>query len=185
LYHYQTYAAAGTTTQYSFFQTSVGTGGLTYADTNMEVASALPAPKAFLVTEIYCVIFPGVVPSVFGAQAVAAGVNDIWTIGKAGYVRVFIGSRDYTIEAPIARFPQPMALQGFAAASDGGANAVTTQQLRIANATWIGKPYNMKPYVLLESTMNFNVSWHFPATTAVSADARIGTILGGFLYRSG
>ena len=52
LYDYQTYALAGTTSEYQFFQVPQGQGGKTLADTNMDSAGQLPAPKRALVTQV-------------------------------------------------------------------------------------------------------------------------------------
>ena len=72
LYDFQTYAAAGTTTQYTFFQVPVGQSSKTLADTNMEAAGSLPSPKSFLVESIEVCIFPGLSPSTIGAARPAA-----------------------------------------------------------------------------------------------------------------
>lgn len=183
LYDFQTYANAGTTTQYTFFQVPVGQSSKTKADTNMEAAGSLPSPKNFLVQSIEVFFFPGVNPSVYGAGAVSAGINDTYIISKAGYLEFFIGSKTYLTEAPIGRFPPKNGLAGFAAASDT-TTAGASQQYRTAYSTMAGKPYELFPWILLQPTQNFNVTLNFPSTTAISADARIGVVLHGILYRN-
>lgn len=185
LYDFQTYANAGTTTQYTFFQVPVGQGGKTKADTNMEAAGSLPSPKNFLVQSIEVLFFPGVSPAVFGAQAAAQGINDTWVISKAGYLELFIGSKTYLTEAPIGRFPPKNGLAGFSALADASTTGASGQS-RIAYATMAGKPYELFPWILLQPTQNFNVTLNFPTTAALPSgqDARIGVVLHGILYRN-
>ena len=57
LYDFQTYAAAGATS-FTFFQTPTGQSGKTLADTNIETAGTLPAPKHLLVQSIEIYLFP-------------------------------------------------------------------------------------------------------------------------------
>lgn len=185
LYDFQTYANAGTTTQYTFFQIPIGQSGKTKADTNMESAGSLPSPKNFLVQSIEVLFFPGVSPAVTGAIAAAQGVNDTWVISKAGYLEFFIGSKTYLTEAPIGRFPPKTGMTGFAAMSDS-TTAGATQSNRIAYSTMAGKPYELFPWILLQPTQNFNVTLNFPTTTALPSgqDAKIGVVLHGILYRN-
>ena len=183
LYHYQTYALAGTTTQYTFFQVPVGQSSLTYEDTNMESAGQMPSPKAFLVTGIQLVMLPTVNPSIQGAQAVDAFVNDVYNLGKAGYLKFFVGSRDYLIDGPVGKFTQQFGVVGFSSAADV-TTAGAAAQHRTSMGAWRGKYYEITP-VVLERNMNFNVTLNFPTTAAVSANIRIGMILDGILYRGG
>jgi hypothetical protein len=182
LYHYQSYAAAGTTTQYTFFQNPVGQSGLTYEDTNMDSAGQMPAGKQMLVTSIQVVLFPGADPAVFGAQAVAAFIDDVYIFGKAGYLKFFVGSKDYTIDGPMGKFSAQFGMSGFAAIADQSTIAADLQS-RVTAASWRGPEYRITP-VLLESNQNFNVTLNFPTTTAISAAARVGVILNGIQYRN-
>lgn len=183
LYDHQTYALAGTTQQYSFFQVQLGQSSKTYADTNMEAAGSLPAGKNFLIEGIQVVMLPSIAVSVQGAQAVDAFLNDVKTLGQAGYLKLFIGSKDYLIDAPIGKFTQQFGLAGFASAADV-TTAGAALQHRSAYAAWRGQYYAITP-VRLRSNTNFSVTLNFPTTTAISADMRIGVILDGHIYRQG
>lgn len=180
-YHFQTYAAAGTTKQITYFQSPVGAGGLTYEDTNMQAAGQFPALQKMLVTGIQVVLFPGSDPTVFGAQAADAFIDDVYTFGKAGYLEFNIGSQNYLRDGPMGKFPAEFGMAGMAALADA-TTAAATSQSRIAVASWRGPLYEITP-VTLDSNTNFNVTLNFPNITALSADARVGVILSGSLYR--
>ena len=183
LYDFQTYALAGTTPSYSFFQVQLGQSNKTYEDTNMESGGQLPAGKNFLIEGIQVVMLPSLAVSAQGAQAVNAFLNDVAKLGRAGYLKMFIGSKDYLIDAPVGKFTQQFGLAGFAAAADTTTAAASSQH-RDGYAAWRGAYYAITP-VRLASNTNFNVSLNFPTTTAISADMRIGVILDGHLYRQG
>lgn len=183
LYDYQTYTAAGTTQQYSFFQVQLGQSSKTYADTNMEAPGSLPAGKSFLVEGIQVVMLPSLAVSAQGAQAVDAFLNDVKTLGQAGYLKFFVGSKDYLIDGPIGIFTQQFGLAGFTSVADVTTAAATSQH-RSSYAVWRGQYYGITP-IRLRANTNFNVTLNFPTTTAVSADMRIGIRLDGHLYRQG
>lgn len=173
LYDFQTYAAAGTT-QIDFFQVPQGQGGKTLADTNMESAGSLPNPKAFLCTDIQVFFTP--TGDISAAAAIAEQVNDVrdFYMGSA-WLEMFIGSTYYVQQGPLVRFPprNGLILQG-----DIGTGAFMANS---ANAG--GAPYQMKPEVLIEPTQNFKVSLRFPAAIPTATTARVGVVLGGFMYR--
>ena len=181
-YDFQTYAALGQT-QLIFFQVPQGQGGKTLADTNMEVAGQLPSPKTFLIQSMEIYFFPAGDLGQFGAQAAAENINDVDDVRSGGYLKLFIGSKDYLVEAPLLRFPPKARLGGFAALAD-----VTTAgadlQSRISYAAACGRPYYIDPYILLESTQNFSVSLNWPAAVAIAAAGRIGVVMDGILYRN-
>ena len=182
LYDYQTYALAGTTSEYQFFQVPQGQGGKTLADTNMDSAGQLPAPKRALVTQVQVVVFPG--QDVNASGAIATNMlnwDDVYTLGKAGYLKFFIGSKDYLIDAPLMAFPPSFRLAGGAAVADA-TTAAADLHSQLDYATFAGMPYNITP-VLLESNQNFRVTLHFPTTTAINANARIGIRLIAWQYR--
>ena len=183
LYDYTTYALAGQT-ELNFFQTPQGQGGKTLADTNMESAGALPNPKNFLVTAIEVNFWSGVLPSVFGAQADADGLNDTWTVAKSGYLEFYIGSKNYVQEGPLGVFPAMNGLVVSAAVADA-TTAGANMQSRIAYSNLGGKPYVLASPVALVSNQNFRVSMKWPTAVALPSgvDARIGVRLRGFLYR--
>lgn len=183
LYDFGAYAAAGQT-ELNFFQTPQGQGGKTLADTNMEAAGSLPAPKNFLVTSLEVNFWPGVSPATFGAQAAAQYVNDVWTIAKSGFLEFYIGSKNYIQEGPLGVFPAANGLVMSAALADATTPGANTQS-RIAYANMGGKPYVLPSPIALVSNQNFRVSLKWPTAVALpsTTEARIGVRLRGYLYR--
>lgn len=190
-YDYQAYAAAGQT-QLIFFQVPAGQSSKTASDTNTTNAGLFPANQQFLVESIEVQFFPTVPavtaqnPAVFGAQAAALLVNDVYIVGRTGNGVLFIGSKPYLTEAPIGRFPPKTHFNIQAALADvstAGANF----QSRIAFAYWSGRPYLLSPTkLLLIPTQNFSFSLNWPegAQALPSGNpGRIGVILDGILYR--
>lgn len=182
LYHYQTYGTAGTT-QLTFFQDPVGSGGRTYADTNMTSAGQLPKPQSMLVTAVQVVFISGAAVSVAAAPA----ANDYWldmmALFESGWLEFFIGSKTYLRDAPIGKFSNDFRLAGHAAASDS-TTAAAAQNVQIGYATFAGPKYQITPIQLI-ANQNFNVTLNWPAAVATPSgvDGRIGVILEGFLYR--
>lgn len=184
LYDFQTYANAGTTKTYTFFAVPNGQSGKTQQDTNMEVAAVLPAPKEMLVTHIEVVLLPGGNPS---PAAAATGPSDHWndmySMMNGGYVDFFIGSKSYLTDAPIGKFSNSFRLSGESAMSDT-TTAGATGHAQVGYASFAGPLYEITP-IKIVANQNFNVTLNFPTTLAMPSgvDARIGVILGGFLYR--
>lgn len=184
LYDYQTYALAGTTNQYTFYAVPNGQGGKTFQDTNMEAAAMLPAPKEMLVTHIEVMFLPGGVPSDLDATVpeVTTAWNDMYTMCNKGYLEFFIGSKTYLRDGPISKFSNSWGLTGVASDAIGTTTADVKSASHTQYATFGGPIYKITP-VKLRANQNFNVTLNFPTTATVSADARIGVVLGGFLYR--
>lgn len=184
LYDYQAYVAAGQT-QLIFFQVPQGQSGKTKADTNMEAAGILPAPKRFLIEAIEIQLFPGGVPSVFGAALAATQINDVYTVAQSGFLDLFIGSKSYLTEAPLGRFPPSNRLAVNAAFADA-TTAAAALQSRSGYASFAGAPYRIEPNISLVSTQNFNVTLNWPTAVALPSgvNARIGVVLKGLLYRN-
>ncbi len=182
-YDYQTYAAAGAT-QFTFFQSSVGTGGTTLADTNIRQAGTFPAPQEFLITGIQVLFVPG--NTVAQGNAAAATTQENWNdvsdvmFGNA-FLELFIGSKPYLQDGPLAKFTQQFRLGGVADNAATGTNATPVVWL-IDYAVHSGKYYSITP-VKLPTTQNFNVTLNFPTAVAINVDGTIGVILDGFLYR--
>lgn len=183
LYDYGVYAAAGQT-ELNFFQTPQGQGSKTLADTNMEAAGSLPAPKNFLVTSLEINFWPGAAPSTFGAQVAATYLNDVWALAKSGYLEFYIGSKNYIQEGPLGVFPAANGLVVAAAAADQTTIAAASQTV-IDYANMGGKPYILPSPIALVSNQNFRVSLKWPTAVALPSNvaARIGVRLRGYLYR--
>ncbi len=185
LYDFQTYPAAGVN-ELIFFQVPQGQGGKTRDDTNIEIAGSLPAPKEFLITSVQVSFYPAADPGRTGTIAsgsVATNWNDVYGLSQSGHVRLFIGSKEYVVDAPIGKFPARWWIRG------GHSVAVATTQTTTDNGSIIdyaqfgGPIYEIVPYRLIP-TQNFSVTLKFDnGVRAITADSRIGVILGGFLYR--
>jgi len=183
LYDYTSYAAAGQT-ELNFFQTPQGQGSKTLADTNMEAAGSLPAPKNFIVTSLEVNFWPGVLPSLFGAQVAAQYLNDVAALAKSGYLEFYIGSKNYIQEGPIGVFPAANGLVVSAAVADQTTIAAASQTM-IDYANLGGKPYILPSPIALVSNQNFRVSLKWPTAVAMPSNSigRIGVRLRGYLYR--
>lgn len=187
-YDFQTYAAAGQTSL-TFFQVPKGQSGKTIADTNIEVAGALPQPKWFLVESIEIQFFPGVNPGTLATTiAETEFSNDVYAVAKGGSLNFFIGSKTYVEEAPLIRFPPKTRLNVDAAHAIQLKQAVAAdaeEQVSTDYAAACGRPYFVDPEVLLIPNQNFSVTLSWPAVVALPSgqDGRIGVILDGILYR--
>lgn len=186
LYDYQTYANAGTTLTYTFFQTPIGQSSKTIQDTNMTQAGLLPAPQKFLVTGIEVVFLPGVKPGDTGAVGATEDgrfVNDVWAITSASTIlRLKIGAKDYVVDGPLMTFPPAFRLAGFAALGGVGAAAGNIDQINYASAC--GQAYQPAPF-FIPPVQNFAVTLEQKAATALPSgtDGKIGVRLLGYLYR--
>ena len=184
LYDYQTYAQAGQS-QIKFFQTPVGQSNRTKADTNMLSAGSLPAPQSFLVQSIQIWFEPGaaVLPTIDGAAAQSAFINDVWKVMRQGaYVELTIGSKTYFTEAPLARFPCANRLS---VATSSSANLVAAGSTINSTeyAATAGAIYKVPGYYIPQN-QNFDVTIYWPSVVSISAAGKIGVIMDGVLYRS-
>lgn len=178
LYDYVTYPAAGVN-ELIFFQVPQGQGGKTLDDTNMEVAGSLPAPKEFLITSVQVYFVPAANPGRSATGDLASNWNDVYALSQSGHVRLFIGSKEYVVDAPIGKFPTRWWIRG----SDAIATTDVTVTPLIDYAVFGGPIYEVVPYRLIP-TQNFSVTLRFAnGLVPITADSRIGVILGGFLYR--
>lgn len=193
LYDAQTYAAAGQTSL-TFFQTPIGQGGKTIADTNLELAGQLPAPKYFLVESVEILFFPGDDPVTVSNTAATDAVvtnfaNDVYAVEQSGSLNFFIGSKTYLEEAPLGRFPPKTRLEtefAYALQMKQAIAADEAGQINGDYAAFCGRPYFLDPYmILLAPTQNFSVTLTWPTAVALpsTADARIQIVLDGVLYR--
>lgn len=183
LYDFQAYAQAGQT-QLIFFQVPQGQSGKTFGDTNMSIAGSLPAGQQFLVQSIEIKFYPGSNPSTGPvADAPEPFVNDTWLFAKSGWLEFNVGSKNYLREAALDRFPPKTKLDGWASITSTLTAGAATED-RISYATLAGRPYPIDPYILLESTQNFNVTLNWPTAVALTNAARVGLVLDGVLVRN-
>lgn len=184
LYDFQPYVAAGQNSL-QFFQVPQGQGGKTKADTNMESAGQLPAPKRFFVQSIEIHFYPGSPIDSFAVAAAAlpSQADDVYTVLKSGWLDFFIGSKSYLTEAPIGRFPSSTGLKMNSAVAS---NSATVGEVKSEYANFGGKVYNLDPGILLVPTQNFNLSLNWPALVPLPSTiaGRIGIVLNGILYRN-
>lgn len=184
LYDFQTYAATGQTSL-TFFQVPVGQGGKTIADTNMEAAGSLPAPKRFLVESIELYFYSGALVDTFtvAAAALPQQADDTYAVAKSGSLNLFIGSKNYLEEATLGRFPPSTGIRVDAA---NASNSATVGEVKTQYATMAGRVYTMEPPILLVPTQNFKVTLTWPAVVALPSGiaGRIGVVMNGILYRN-
>jgi hypothetical protein len=179
-YDYQVYPALGAT-QFTFFQTPVGQGGTTLADTNMQAAGQMPRPQEFLVTGLQVLFVPG---NAVAREVVATEVQDNWNdvqnvmFGEA-WLDFFIGSKSYLDDGPLAKFSQQFRLTGNSNIT--GTPAAAAIQF-VDYAVHCGRYYSITP-VKLPANQNFNVTLNFPVAIPASVAGTVGVILDGFLYR--
>lgn len=189
LYDYTTYGGAAGQTQLQFFQVPVGQSGKTLADTNMRAAGQLPQPQFFLLESIEIKFYPGVLPGTHVTTLAATEfANDVYTVAKSGWAELFIGSKPYLDEAPLDRFPPKTRLNvdaayGIQLKQTMAADA--EEQVSMDYATFSGRPYFMDPQVLLVPNQNFTFTLNWPTAVPLpsTADARIGVVFDGYLYR--
>jgi hypothetical protein len=186
LYDFQAYAAAGQSSL-SFFAVPDGQSGKTKADTNMTLAAQLPAGQQFLAQSLEVYFFPGTLfPSIAPATAstIDGFTNDVWEVRSGvAFLELVVGSKNYLTEAPLMRFPPKARLDGWAGMSDGNVLAALGFN-RTSYADAAGRPYPIDPYILLESTQNFNVKITWPTAVAITNAGRIGVVLDGLLIRN-
>lgn len=181
LYDSATYAQAGQS-QLNFFQIPRGQSSKSLEDTNMESAGQLPAGKFFYITGIELMIYPNIDPAALGAAAVVEQVNDVYDFAKRGWLDLFIGSKSYLTEAPLNKFPSKTGLIVSSSMSDA-TTAASALNNRVAYANMGGRPYDLKPGILLAPNQNFSLSLNWATVQALSATAKIYANLSGYLYR--
>ena len=181
LYDSATYAQAGQT-QLNFFQLPIGQSGKTLEQTNMKAAGQLPANNFFFATGIELQILPNMDLATLGAPAAQDFVNDVYDFSRYGYLDLFIGSKSYLTEAPLNKFPSRTGLivSGFMSDATTAAAALNN---RVSYANLGGRPYELKPGILLTPNQNFSVSLNWGTVRPISATANIFVTLTGFLYR--
>jgi hypothetical protein len=180
-YDFQTYPVGGAT-QFTFFQTTVGTGGSTLANTNMRASGQFPSPQEFLCTGIQVFFNPGeaISRAAVAEATIATNFNDVNDVMNGdAWLEFFIGSKPYLDDSPLAKFTQQFKLNGLAAIA-GTFTAATTKFFEYA--VHCGKYYAITP-VKIPRNQNFNVTLNFPTAIPAVTEGKIGVILDGFLYR--
>ena len=195
IYDSVSYVAAGQTIL-TFFAlpigqgTGFGGGVKNESDTNLQMAANIPAMQGFLVQEVELIVQPTTpsvtaqLPAAFGAQAVAAIINDVYIIRRSGNLQFQIGSKLFLTEAPLSKFPSKTNFEVMGALSDATTPGAAFQS-RIAFAAVKGPVYRLSPVDLfLEANQNFKVTLNWPeGVQAITNPARIFCVLGGLLYR--
>lgn len=180
LWDTQTYVDA-TTTQLLFFQVPKGQSSKTMADTNMEAAGSLPAPKSFLIQTIELYVFPTNTIAADGTTIAAAkNLPDVHDLCKVGWLELYIGSKAYLQEGPLMKFPPRSGITGIEVGADSTANT----GVRVDYASLGGPVYELDPWVLLVPTQNFVVSLNWASAVNINANCTIVCNLGGILYRN-
>lgn len=181
LYDSATYAAAGQT-QLNFFQLPIGQSGKTLENTNMKAAGQLPANNFFFCTGIELQFLPNMDVASLGAPAAQEFANDVWDFSRYGYLDFFIGSKSYLTEAPLNKFPPKTGLIVSGHMSDATTAAAALNN-RVTYTNLGGRPYELKPGILLTPNQNFSVSLNWGTARAISTTANVFVSLTGFLYR--
>lgn len=205
LYDYILYPTAGSAAPLSFFTVPQGQGlsssssnaanakGL--ADTNMQLAGALPQPQAFWIESVEVDVQPGSVntantytlqpPVVFAAAnaaSVNAGVSDVNAILSGGVLTLSVSNKPYYQEGPLFRFPTQ---KGFCLDAATSSTSATAGEVFAAKLRAVGEPAVINPGVAIAAQQAFNVSISYPTAIATPSgfNARIGVILNGWLIR--
>lgn len=196
LYDFANYPAAGIA-QLNFFTTPIGGGVSTApgaaagatkseADTNLVVAGMLPRDQWFFITGIEVVAFPGLNPGRGGAADATAGnfINDIYTLGKSGFLKLKIGTREYIVDGPLMVFPTTQGIGGLSAITYG-TTAAGVLISQIDYARFVGQPYSTVG-LWITPTQNFSVSLNWPGLvpTASTTICRLGIRLRGRFGRA-
>lgn len=195
LYDSVAYPAAGLTTTKLFQQpqgqgTGFGGGSKTLSDTNMENQGSLSKGLMQIVTSIELEFqsstptVTAAMPAVFGAQAVAAQINDAYIFWRSGNLVFRVLAKNYIQEAPMMRFPGTDDFSLQAALADT-TTAAASSQSRIGFASAYGQPYMLSPNpILIPENTSFFVSLSWPeGLQAITNPARVFCHLNGMQAR--
>lgn len=197
LFDFLSYATAGQLSL-SFFTNQIGagttsapgaSGSKTIADTNLTASGQLTKGNEFYMVGQEIIFYPGATPNLVGPGTTPTTFGlflaDTWAVSKSGVLTLKVGSdRNYIQDGPLGMFPPVTRL----AVASGVAGAVTgavttTNTVENTYAVMSGEPYTITP-IYLESNQGFQETITWPAVVAVSAAARIGSRLRGYLIRS-
>lgn len=187
------YPAAGALTL-TFFANGIGqgitsalnaTGPKTFADTNLEGNGALPAPERALTVGIGINIYPGVLPGQGNVAQANCGqfTNDVWQIGRSGYLFWKVGQKQVMVDAPVLKFGSSEGLDVSPALADTSTAAADNLNI-IDYAKLCGEGVGIIP-VAIPSMQNFPLTLNWPALvpTPSTTIARIGVTLYGYRIR--
>lgn len=196
LYDFLSYATAGQL-QLTFFTVPIGqgtttapgaTGTKTLADTNLNSAGQLTKGNEFYMTGQEIIFFPGSAPNAVGPGTTSTTfglfLSDVWVVSKSGVLTLKVGSdRNYIQDGPLGQFP-PVTRLAVASSVAGAVTGAVTTTNTVENtyAAFSGEPYTITP-LYIESNQGFQETITWPAVVAVSAAARIGSRLRGYLIR--
>lgn len=179
LYDFQAYAAAGQTSL-TMFQVPIGQSGKTKADTNMEMAGALPSGKSFQIETVEVYFTSGAVVDIVASTATntAQQADDVYAVSKSGYLELFIDSQTVLTEAPLGRFPPSTGVRVDASLAG---TFTAPNMVKSEYATMTGLIYRLGTPHVLQSNQNFNVGLYWPTAVALPSGVagRIGVVLRG------
>lgn len=187
-YHYQSYAAAGFTSQ-SYFGQTVGSvsGGLRV--TNMEKANAIGNPKRFSVEGIAIDYVPGSNPSAQAASQTTLDVflNDIFLVSSVGAAQFRSIDKVYLNIAPLWSCPPGRGLAGGGAAV-ALAQATAADRNQHVSIASIGIPALqgirwLKAPIPLQSETPFFLDITYTTAVAVTNAGTQGVSLEGLIIR--
>ncbi len=173
LYDTLTYTSAATVLM-NFFNAIRATRNLG----NMEVASVIPHPKAFIIRAIgVAVIQP---PSVVDAAATTVA-NDVHLLMWNGWMELIIGNKEYLVST-LDRLPA-----GGGVWSDSAMAGAEAADEIFCNANH-GAPvaqnmYSLSQPLLIDPNINFNVRLQWAAAQTLTADALVRVYLDGEMIR--
>jgi hypothetical protein len=176
LYDFVTYEAAGQT-ELRLFAVPYGASGKSKQDTNLGLAGQLSAGQQFLALALAIEFFPGVNPVTgVATNAVPNFLNDVWAVGKSGWLEFKIGDKIIVEEGPLGNFPPAYRMECAAAISAGNNNAATLFRVSADYAAWGGPLYRLSPPVTFESNQAFTVTmrWNSPVPLPSATAGRIG-----------
>lgn len=176
----------GITTSLTFFQTPIGQGGKTAADTNMTTSGTIASPNFFFLTGIEIQVIPVItdLPSA-GPQADAPSkwINDVYQMYYTkNSCTLQIGAKNYITE-PMNKFVPTHRLDGYAALATNLTSGAATQSI-IGYTALCGVPYEIAPFLLPPNQpFQFTITWPAAVTTNSTHNPNIQVTLNGILYR--
>lgn len=206
LYDFNVYPTAGLINlgfflngQGAGFSASPGNAGnvKTIADTNLTGAGVLPSPQAFWCEQIEVCVDPGSsaatvntfalqIPGAHvavAAAAVQAGAHDVNAILSSGALEFSVSQKPYYQAAPLYRAPSSKRMQlDVSLATNSATTAENVKEKLYATGDFL----RLDPGVGIMTAQNFavNLKWPVIVPTPSTFNARIGVVMGGWLFRA-